>query len=92
MLEMACMSFNQREADTILLSFYAALRSSGYSNPVVIDAEDTDVYVQAAAISHDFPGVICIKKKKELFFCRGMCSDEDIAKCLIPFHDWLRCQ
>ena len=66
--------------------FYAALRSSGYSNPVVIDAEDTDVYIQAVAISHDIPGIICIKKKKQMLFCRGMCTDEDIAKCLIPFH------
>ena len=80
------LSFSQGEADTIMLSVYAALRSSGYSNPVVIDAEDTDVYIQAAAISHDIPGgILCIKKKKQFFFCRGMCT-EDVAKCLIPFH------
>ena len=39
------LSFSQGEADTIMLSIYAALRSSDYSNPVVIDAEDTDVYI-----------------------------------------------
>ena len=61
---------------------YAALRSSGCSNPVVIDAEDTDIYIQAA---HEVPGIICIKKEQQLLFCRGMCSDEDITKCLIPF-------
>ncbi len=43
----------------IMLSVYAALRSSGYSNPVVIDTEDTDVYIQAVAISHD---ILYIKK------------------------------
>ena len=44
------LSSSQGEADTIMLSVYAALRSSGYNNPVVIDAEDTDVYIQVAAI------------------------------------------
>ena len=38
------LSFSQGEADTIMLSVYAALRSSGYSDPVVIDAEDTCVH------------------------------------------------
>lgn len=55
------LSFSQGEANTIMLSVYAALRSSGYSNPVVIDAEDTNVYIQAAAISHDIPGILYIK-------------------------------
>ena len=85
------LAFNQCEADTIILSFYTALRASGYSDPVVIDAADTDVYIQTAAISHDVPGVIRIKKKKELFFCRGMCTDEDFAKCLIQFHVMTGC-
>ena len=82
------LSFNQCEADTIMLSFYGfygALRSSSCSNPVVINAEDTDVYIQAAAISYDIPGIICIKKKKQFLFCRGMCTDGDIAKCLISY-------
>ena len=48
------LSFSQGEADTIMLSIYAAPRSSGNSNPAVIDAEDTDVYIQAAAISHKY--------------------------------------
>ena len=66
------LSFSQGEADTIMLSVYAALRSSGYSDPVVIDAEDTDVYIQAAAISHHISGILCIKKKRQYFFCRSM--------------------
>ena len=54
------LSFSQGGADTIMLSVYAALRSisPGYSNLIVIDAEGTDVYIQAAAISHDIPGII----------------------------------
>ena len=41
------------------------MRSSGYADPIVIDAEDTDVYIQAAAtgISHQIPGIFCIKKE-----------------------------
>ena len=63
------LSFSQGEADTIMLSVYAALRSisPGYSNLIVIDAEDTDVYIQAAAISHDIPGII-IPLRSSFFF------------------------
>ncbi len=85
------MGSSQCEADTIMLSCYTALRSSGHSDPVVIDAEDTDVYIQAADIAHAVPGILCIKKRKQLFFCRGMCGDDDIAKCLIPFHVMTGC-
>ena len=63
------LSFSQGEADTIMLSVYAALRSSGYSDPVVIDAEDTDVYIQAAAISHHISGI----KRKSSISSAGAC-------------------
>ena len=46
---------------------------------------DTDVYAQAAAISHEIPGILCIRKKNELLSCKSMCSDQNVAKCLIPF-------
>ena len=85
------LGFNQCEADTIMLSFYVALWASGYNDPVVIDATDTDVCIQAPAVSHDVPGVICIKKKDELLFCKGMCTNEDIAKCLIQFQVMTGC-
>ena len=64
------LSFSQGEADTTMLSICAALRSSGYSNPVVIEAEDTDVYIQAAAISHDIPGILSIKKEAAFYLHR----------------------
>ena len=54
------LSFSQGEADTIMLSVYAALRSSGYRDPLVIDIEDTDICIQAAAISHHIPGILWI--------------------------------
>lgn len=36
------------EADTMLLSAYAKLRSRNCTGTVVLDSENTDVYVQAA--------------------------------------------
>ena len=70
------LSFSQGEADTIMLSVYAVLRSSGYSDSVVIDAEDTDVCIQAAANLNYIPGILCIKKKRQYFFCRSMCTED----------------
>ena len=62
--------FSKDEADTIMLSAYAALRSisPGYSNLIVIDAEDTDVYIQAVAISHYIPGIIIPLRSRFFFF------------------------
>ena len=59
------LEFNQCEADTIILSLYTALRSSGYSDPVVIDTQDTDLYIQEAAVSHDIPGQRYLFQEKE---------------------------
>jgi len=38
----------QSEADTAMFTIYGALRDAGYTEAVMIDSEDTDVYVQAA--------------------------------------------
>ena len=78
-------SFDQSEADTILFSIYAILRESGYSGPVVIDAADTDAYVAAAAISHQLPGMLCIKRKQETIFCRDLVTEE-MADCIVQLH------
>ena len=40
------------KADTALFTIYDSIRASGYMNPVVIDTEDTDNYVQAAYVSN----------------------------------------
>ena len=44
--------FKHPEADTMLLCAYAKLRAENYKDVVVLDSEDTDVYVQAAYVSH----------------------------------------
>ena len=51
------LSFSQCEADTIMLSCNVTLSSQGIDDPFVIDAADTDVYVQTTAISHEIPGL-----------------------------------
>ena len=40
------------------------------------------MYIQAAAISHDIPGIRCIKKA--VIFCGDMCT-ADFVKCFISF-------
>ena len=44
-------SFDQSEAVAVLFSVYAVLCESGYSDPVVIDAADTDACMAAPVIS-----------------------------------------
>lgn len=54
--------FSQVEADIIMFSAYNKLRTTGCEDAIVIDSEDTDVYVQAAFVSHHVPGLLCIKQ------------------------------
>ena len=77
-------AFQQVEADTMLLSAYGKLRES-YDGTVVIDSEDTDVYVQAAYVAHDLPGDLLINNKSTLFKCSELVPN-NIANVLIPFH------
>ena len=55
-----------------MISVFAALRSisPSYSNLIVIDAVNTDVYIQAAAISHDIPGII-VSLRSSFFFAEA---------------------
>ena len=78
-------SFGQSEADIVIFSAYAVLRESGYSGPVVIDATDTDAYVAAAVFWQQLAGMICIKRKQETIFCRGLVNDE-MADCIVQLH------
>ena len=50
----------------MILSAYAKLRES-YNGTVIIDSEDTDVYVQTAYVAHNLPGDLLIKNKNTLF-------------------------
>jgi len=82
--------FDQSEADTIIFSFYAVLRESGYAGLVVIDASDTDVYIAAVYISHQLPGMLCIKRKQETISCHSLVS-EDMARCILQLHYIIGC-
>jgi hypothetical protein len=77
--------FRHPEADTMLLSAYAKVRASKYTGPVVLDCEDTDVYVQAAYVSQQVRGDLLIKRKHVLINCRAMLSEE-VADIIIPLH------
>ncbi|KAI4816806.1 hypothetical protein KUCAC02_009112 [Chaenocephalus aceratus] len=83
-------SFDQSDADTVLFSTYVVLRESGYSGPVVIDATDTDVYVAAALISQQLPGMLCIKRKQETVRCCDMATDM-MADCIVQLHCMTGC-
>ena len=77
--------FKHPEADTMLLCAYAKLRAENYKEVVVLDSEDTDVYVQAAYVSHQLQGTLLIKRKNEFISCSAMLS-EDVADIIIPLH------
>jgi len=52
---------------------------------VIIDATDTDVYITAAYISHQLPGMLHIKKKQKTILYHSLVS-EDMAKCIVQLH------
>lgn len=56
-------SLSHAEADTALFTIYNKMRENGWTGTVVIDAEDTDIYVQAAYVSQKVSGELLIKKK-----------------------------
>ena len=69
----------------MLLCAYAKLRAENYKEVVVLHSEDTDVYVQAAYVSHQFQGTLLIKRKNEFISCSAMLP-EDVANIIIPLH------
>jgi len=77
--------FKHLEADTMLLSAYAKLMAENNKDVVILDSEDTDVYVQAAYVSHQLQGNLLIKHKKEYISCSAMLS-EDVANIIISLH------
>ena len=68
----------------MILSAYAKLRES-YNGTVIIDSEDTDVYIQVAYVTHDLPHDLFIKSKNTLFKCADLVSI-NIANLLILLH------
>ena len=52
------------EADTVIFSICNKIHENWWKGTVVIDAEDTDTYIQAAYVSQKVSGEQLIKKKK----------------------------
>lgn len=77
--------FKHPEADTMLLSAYAKVRTTNYTGPLVLDCGDTDVFVQAAYVSNQIRGDLLIKHKNAFINCRDMLSEE-VADIIIPLH------
>ena len=77
--------FKHPEADTMLLSAYAKVRTTNYTGPLVLDCRDTDVFVQAAYVSNQIRGDLLIKHKNAFINCRDMLSEE-VADIIIPLH------
>ena len=73
------------EADTILFYIYCQLRKSKITETVVIDAEDTDVVVLAARVSHQIEGVLGIKRKQIVFDCSKLCTEET-SRIIVQLH------
>ena len=78
----------QAEADTALFTIYSRIRSQGYKEPVVVDTEDTDNYVQAAYVAHKSPGLLCLKRKHQLIDVSHLCSKSIYYTTACA--DWLR--
>ena len=81
---------HQAEADTILLTIYNAIRVKGENCPVIIDSEDTDVYVQAAYVSSTHDGKLYLRRKSSHVNCSELCS-ENMSQVIIQFHTMTGC-
>ena len=55
------------EVDIILFYVANVSRTQGFTGTIIIDAEDTDVVVQACFVAHGSIGTLGIKKKKQSF-------------------------
>ncbi|KAG1702407.1 Retrotransposable element SLACS protein [Nymphon striatum] len=76
--------FNHTEADTMIFGIYAKLRAV-YTQPIIIDSEDTDVYIQAAYVAKRTTGKMYIKRKKHLIDCTTL-VDNEVADSIIAAH------
>ena len=82
--------FQCHQADTILFTIYNALRVNKENCTVVIDSEDTDVYVQAVYVSDTCSGNLYIRRKSSHVNCLELCC-EDISRVIIPLHTMTGC-
>ena len=77
--------FQHSEADIMLISACAKIRTTNSQIAAVLDSEDTDVYVQAVFDAYKLEGDLFIKRKNEFINCRAMLS-ADVANIIIPLH------
>ena len=56
-----------------------------YNGTVLIDSEDTDVFVQSGYVSHQLQGDLLIKHKHAIINCSSMFTQE-VADIIIPLH------
>ena len=63
-------SSNHVEADTMMFFVQSQLRRLGYTLPVVIDSEDSDVVALSAHVASKSDFQLCIKRKKGIFDCK----------------------
>ena len=62
------------------------MRENGWQGPVLIDAEDTDIYIQASYVSHEIEGKLLIRRKQIFVYCRSMLSDKiSFLRVVTPF-------
>ena len=73
------------EADTAIFTIYNDIRGSGYLEPVIIDTEDTDNYVQAAYVANKVHGILLLKQKNRLIDAKCL-IDSDMTDCIVPLH------
>ena len=55
----------------MILSIYAIIRQKHLALPIIIDSQDTDIYVlvQAAYVAHQLQGDLFIKRSNSLVNC-----------------------
>ena len=83
--ELPHLALDHTEADTMMLTIYSIIRRDNPDLSVVIDSEDTAVYVQAAYVAHHVPGDLLIKRKDGLVNCKGL-ADEEMSDIIIAAH------
>ena len=65
---------NHPEGNTAIFTIYNKIRENRWRGTVVINAEDTDIYVQAEYVSQNVSGKLLIKKKNIYVGSRTLCT------------------
>ena len=73
-----------------MLSIYTKLRDLGKTDPVVIDAADTDVFTAAAHVAHLYNHDLFIKRKEGFADCKQLVN-RSMVNSIIPLHVMTGC-